>query len=190
MRRLVTFAEHAARLNGQKFDHVADGLYEWEGPGEERLTFTTDRDKALEEEHLQLLGLEHSVVRDWIATCSSLPPRSRALAGRFDRDDRDGGILTAWETSVSGRGGKAARRVVWLGIGPDGERSAWLERLARDVLGFRAPAASGSMVKGALAGLLEGASSEILHRELVHSGVLSDGVSYSSRLLACFLITK
>ena len=36
-----------------------------------------------------------------------------------------------------------------------------------------------------IVGFIDGTASELLHRELVYSGFLPEGASYSSKLLAC-----
>jgi len=50
MRRLVAFVKRAARLDGGEFRPCGKDVYELVLPGQDTLLFTTDRDKALQQE--------------------------------------------------------------------------------------------------------------------------------------------
>jgi hypothetical protein len=68
-----------------------------------------------------------------------------------------------------------------------GERSAHLERLSKNLLAMT-KIEGRTFPPADVAKLVNGSASEILHRELVYSGMLPEGASYSSRLLACLEI--
>jgi hypothetical protein len=46
----------------------------------------------------------------------------------------------------------------------------------------------GGLGQERLSQLVNGTASEVLHRELLYSGALTEGASYSSRLLTCLVL--
>jgi hypothetical protein len=86
MQRLLAFAQRAARLDGGEFRPSGKDVFVLNRPYSEPVRFTTDRDKALQEEELNLLGLEHPVVRQWLDAYTSLKPQDRALVGNIERN--------------------------------------------------------------------------------------------------------
>ena len=204
MRRLVAFVQRAARLDGGEFRPRGKDVFELvlpagasphaDMPGQDTLLFTTDRDKALQQEDLNLLGLEHPVVKQWLDRYTSLNPEERALIGNIEGNgdetglpvrDTQTGLITIWQVVVHGKGGQVQQRIVRLDISPTGERSPYLERLSKDLL-KACPCRKGvSRERDTVSRLVNGTASELLHRELVYSGFLPEGASYSSKLLAC-----
>lgn len=185
MSRLLAFVQRAARLDGGEFRLHENDLYELVRPGQDKLRFTTDRDKALQEDDLNLLGLEHSVVKGWLDKYSALAPDQRALIGDIEGNGTGAGLITVWQVVAHGKGGEVTQRVVRLGITQNGERSPYLERLSKDLLKARAAQSKNHLDPATIADLVNGTATDLLHRELAYSGLLSEGVSYSSRLLAC-----
>jgi len=185
MRRLVSFVQRAARLDGGEFRPRGKDVYELVLPGQDTLLFTTDRDKALQQEDLNLLGLEHPVVKQWLDRYTSLNPEERALIENIEGNGDETGLITIWQVVLHGKGGQVQQRIVRLGISPTGERSPYLERLSKDLL-KACPCRKGvSQDRETVSRLVNGTASELLHRELVYSGFLPEGASYSSKLLAC-----
>ena len=185
MQRLVAFVQRAARLDGGEFRPREKDIYELILPGQDSLLFTTDRDKALQQENINLLGLEHPVVKQWMERYTSLGPEERALIGNIEGNSIEAGLITIWKVVVQGKGGEVQQRIVRLGISPTGERSPYLERLSKNILKAYPCGRVGSLDKETVRRLLNSTASELLHRELVYSGFLPEGASYSSKLLAC-----
>ena len=185
MRRLLDFARRAARREGSEIRARGNDVYELVRPGQQPVFFTTDRDKALQSEDLNLLGIEHPLVKQWLERMAALPPEERAIIGYLE-DNRDGpGLVTVWEVTVHAPGGQVRRQIVRLAMRSNGERSAYLERSAREVFNVK-PAETGATVgPSRLMSLVNGTASEILHRQLAYSGMLPEGASYTSRLVAC-----
>lgn len=185
MRRLLAFAQHSARLDGGELKPVGEDLLVLQRPNSEVISFTTDRDKALQEEDLNLLGLEHPVINQWLDTYTSLVPEDRALVGDMEGTSHEAGLITVWLVVVHGKGGQVQQRVVRLGLTEHGERSPYLERLSLELLRACPPRTNFPMDRGQLSSLVNVTAPRLLHRELIHSGFLSADASYSSRLLAC-----
>lgn len=185
MQRLLAFAQRAARLDGGEFLPSGKNVFVLNRPNNEPVRFTTDRDKALLDDELNLLGLEHPVVRQWLDAYTSVKPQDRALIGTIDGNGNETGLITVWLVVIYGKGGQIQQRVVRLGISEGGGRSPYLERLSQVFLRARPALADRFMDKARVASLVNGTASELLHRELVYSGFLPEEASYSSRLLAC-----
>ena len=185
MQRLLSFAQRAARFDGGEFRPVGKDVFVLNRPNSEPLRFTTDRDKALQQEELNLLGLEHPVVRQWLDACISIEPQDRALFGDIEGNGNATGLITIWLVVVHGKGGQVQQKVIRLGISEGGERSPYLERLSQELLRTRPSQTRRFQDKRQIGSLINSTAPELLHRELVYSGFLQDESSYSSRLLAC-----
>jgi hypothetical protein len=190
MQRLLSFAQRAARLDGAEFRPSGKDVFLLNRPNSEPIRFTTDRDKALQEEELNLLGLEHPVVRQWLDAYTSVKPQDRALIGNIEGNGDETGLITIWLVVIHGKGGQVQQKVVRLGISEGGERSPYLERLSQELLRTRPSQTHSFQDKGQIGSLINGTASELLHRELVYSGFLQEEASYSSRLLACIGVSR
>jgi hypothetical protein len=148
--------------------------------------FTTDRDAALQEDALQLVGLEHPLVSQFMHKYSSAGADSRALAGKANRIAGEG-VLTFWKISTHGKNGQASNHIVRIGLNLDGDRAPWLERLGVDILGMQSTSASVEQWK-TFATKNKVHLQELLHRELSYSGIINDEMSYSATPLAVVAI--
>jgi hypothetical protein len=91
---------------------------------------------------------------------------------------------------IHGKGSQIQQKVVRLGISEGGERSPYLERLSQELLRVHPARTDRFMDKARVASLINGTASDLLHRELVYSGSLSEEASYSSQLLACIGVSR
>jgi acetylglutamate kinase len=110
------------------------------------------------------------------------------LIGNIEGNGTEKGLITIWLVVVHGGGGQLQQRIVRLGMNEEGFRSPNLERLSQELLHATRPLENFALKKVALQALINGKATELLHRELVYSGFLSEDSSYSSRLLACFWV--
>ncbi len=146
------------------------------------MVITTDRDAALQEESLQLVGLEHPVINTFMRTYSSADAGYRALTGKVNGISGEG-LLTFWKISTQGKDGRASHHVVKIGMNPEGDRAPWLERLDDKILGMQSPSTPPQQWQR-LASNKKGRLQELLHRELSYSGIINDEMSYSATPLA------
>lgn len=185
MKRLVAFAKKAAEQHGARFvDHPSDVLVLHRG--EEEVRFTTNRDLALEEEKLQLLGVEHPLVEGWLRSLQGSPASARALVVELEGGDHTGTALTIWKVIVQSPGGRITQRIIRLGVKEDGSRDPLLERACRDLL--KAVRSSTTFVGIDKIRDQASAAEKLLHRELEHQGLLVDGATYSATLVALLAI--
>lgn len=188
MKRLEEFVKRAAYLDGGAFIKLQPHTFELRLPERDTAKFTTDRDMALEQNHLHLLGLEHPIVKAWIEKYESLPPEERFFFGRIADNGHVSGLITIWRVIVHGQGGEVHQRILHLGITPEGQRSAYLERLSNDIFKVQQSNTPREIDRSEVSNILNGKAGELLHREIQHSGLLQEGASYSSQLLACIEI--
>jgi SNF2 family DNA or RNA helicase len=182
MQRLVSFVARSARLLGWTFKQEGDERWVLAGNGESKVVFTTDRGAALDEESLQLLGLEHPHVNRLLRKYSTAEVGSRAVAGKIDGLVGEG-LLTFWKISTHGKDGQASHHIVRIGVNAEGDRAPWLERLDDKLLGMKAPSVLPERWK-TLAAERKIRLQELLHRELSYSGIINEEMSYSATLLA------
>lgn len=182
MQRLVNFLARSARRAGWDFRQDGEDRWRLAREGEPDMVFTTARDAAVQEESLQLVGMEHPVVIDFRRQHAAAATRVRALAGKGN-GVACGGILTFWKISTHGRDGQAGLHIVRIGMNADGERAPWLERLADNLLGLQPPSVPVEQWQTLTAGKKDRLQ-ELLHRELRYSGIIDDEMSYSATPLA------
>ena len=182
MQRLVGFIARAARLKGERFDQDSATGWRLARDGEPEMVFTTDRDAALQEETLQLVGLEHPVVQLFLRTHAATGAGKRALAGKLN-GLTGSGVLTFWKVSTHGRDGQASHHIVRIAMNTEGERAPWLERLGDKMLAME-PSSTSPEQWQALAITNKPRLQALLHRELNYSGIISEGISYSATPLA------
>ena len=186
MQRLVAFVQRAARLDGGEFRPCGDEMYELRLPDKPPVLFTTNRDKALDAENLNLLGLEHPAVKAALEKWASLEPTERAVVASAG-EATHAGLLTFWHITVNTAGGQTAKRVIRLGLNWNGERVSMPEHDADELLTAR-PAPREKVDSARCLAVVSKKAPEVLHREILHAGLLQDGASYSTRLLACMAV--
>ncbi|MGC9194424.1 MAG: DEAD/DEAH box helicase [Syntrophobacteraceae bacterium] len=183
MQRLVDFVSRSARQSGWDFRKEDTTRWSLVRTGEPNLYFTTDRDRAIKDEALNLLGLEHPVIDGLMKHYRGLDAGARALAGRV-KGIAGGGLLTIWKVDAQGDSGQSNQHIVRIGMNKDGDRAPRLERLEDKLLALEplAPSATDNWRRIAIAGRQR--LQELLHRELVYSGIIREEMSYSALPLA------
>lgn len=182
MQRLVNFVSRSARLQGWTFRQ--DGQSQWVlmKTGEPNAVFTTDRDAALHEDSLQLMGMEHPIVHQWMRQYAALPAGQRAIAGKMDGIVGEG-VLTFWKVSTRAKDGQTGHHIVRIAMNPDGDRAPWLERLGDKLLALQSPSKPvetwQAMANGKKSRFLE-----LLHRDLSYRGIINEDMSYAATPLA------
>ncbi|MDR3555646.1 MAG: SNF2-related protein [Syntrophobacteraceae bacterium] len=187
MRRLVDFVSRAARQAGWDFTNEDGTKWRLARNGQPHLYFTTDRDRALQDEELNLLGLEHPIIDTLMKHSSSLAPEARALLG-IAKGIPGGGLLTIWKVDAQGENGRSNRHIVRIGMNKGGDRAPWLERLEEKILALQPPPNESTANWRQFA--IDGKQriQALLHRELTYSGIIREEMSYSALPLAIFAV--
>lgn len=179
MQRLVNFISRAARLSGQNFEPEGNSeKWRLTQNGESDLLFTADRDTAVQEDNLQLVGLEHPVIQSFIRQSASSAMEIRGVVGKMP-GIAAGGLLTTWKIITHGKDGQVTNHVVRIGMDSDGERASWLEHLEGKILGMQ-PLVGNIQQWKDVATTYKARLYELLHRELCHTGIITDEMSYSA----------
>jgi SNF2 family DNA or RNA helicase len=186
MRRLLEFSRASVTALGGRWATKKEDEFEATLNGSGPVRLTTNRERALREEGLALLGLEQPLVRSLIERMQSLPPTERGMIAA------DGqihiGSLTIWNVTIHGKSGRLKQSVTKLALGPDGGRAAGLESLPLDQLHPPSPNFVPQLDRPSLESVLTNHIPQALHRDLEHRGELSEGAWYSSRLLALLIV--
>lgn len=188
MQRLRSFVQRTVKLHNGEFRPLDNDSFVMSVSGRPGVRFTTDRNRAMQDAELQLLGLEHPDIRQLLDSVRATPSRDRALVARACGDVNEPGICTVWHVTIHGQRGQTEQRIVRLGFTLDGDRNVALERLLRDGGRFSQQDQMPPDCQMTVNVVLNGQASKALHRELMHEGLLPDGASYTSRLLACILV--
>lgn len=185
MQRLVAFVARAVRLAGHEFVQIDATKWMLRQEGRNPIEFTSDRDRALEEEKLELLGLEHPIIHTHLQKFLDLDTPNRSVFGVIEGIPGSG-TLMVWKINTQAKDGQANHHIVRIGMTQDGDRAPWLEKLGDKILGM---ADSGSMHADYWKEIVtrhKQKVQELLHRELLYSGIISEEMSYSATLLAVF----
>lgn len=182
MGRLIAFASRAIRVDGQEFKREDETSWTFLNGDIEPVKFTSDRDRALQDENVELLGLEHPVIRKLMTKCGELPEAFRAIFGALDGVP-GGGLLTFWKIHTHAKDRRSANYIVRIGMTVDGERAPWLEKLDDRLLGLVPADMNNKEFYRSKAVSSKVRAQELLHRELLYSGKADDTMSYSATLL-------
>jgi hypothetical protein len=188
MRRLVSFVSRAAKSIRAEFRARGGPLYTFATPGESPIQFTTDRDQAMQQDTLHLLGLEHPTVRSLLDRFRSFPAHSRALITQLAEESGEPGILATWLVTIHGTAGQTGQRVIKLAFTAAGDRSLMLERRIKALDSLRAPRTVNEFPIFDVEHILQTRAQAALHRELEHATLLPEGASYMAKMLACLIV--
>lgn len=178
--RLARFMTIAVADRQQKFIKVDDATYELvaeEGGSRER--FTLSRQAAALQEELQLLGLDHPLVKGELSRWRALPPEEVGIA--VAANVLEPVLLSVWLVEASG--GNGERRVVIqaIAVNLDGTRVPAVERQVEKFL--QAPPSSPSFQPEQRSSLFTSSVEPTLQRELKHRGAVNGDGSYSADLI-------
>lgn len=182
MKRLVEFVSRSAKISDWIFKKKDETDWELVREGMPTISFTTDRDRALLNENLQLLGIEHPIINQILTQHSSLEANSRALVGKI-AESSGSGILSIWRINTQRKDGQSRYHIVRIGMMEDGDRAPWIERLNDNLLGIQDGEVLPDQWK-TLATDKKSRLQDLLHRELSYSGIINEEMSYSATPLA------
>ncbi|MDD3269887.1 MAG: SNF2-related protein [Syntrophomonadaceae bacterium] len=182
MRRLKEFLSRAVAYQDGCLEEIEIGnRYRVLMEGREPLILTGNRDLAMAEENIDLLGLEHPLMQKMINDCTALASRQRGLYGHIPDLDTTG-IISIWRVEIHGVKGQVQRLIINIGVDQFGQRSRHLEEAANRLTSLHTanqPAMDNNYIKEAVNELIPA----MLRRELQYSGLLPDEAAYSAHLL-------
>lgn len=178
MNRIVRFAQLATEETGGTWNAVGDGTFEFRGKdGRWPAVFTDSRERSLEDEHLQLLGLDHALIQGYLEDYRNVP--ANELGVRVKSPNAQSGVVATWEVTTQGGRGETRTSVVSIALSADGSRVPAWERTIDQVYQGEPASGSSSVPFDAMLELLEAK----LQRELLHRRIVSERGGYDARII-------
>ncbi|MCC6132213.1 MAG: DEAD/DEAH box helicase family protein [Acidobacteria bacterium] len=176
---LDRFVAAAALEEGGRLEPLGDGLSRLVDPdGSTAAVFCHDRDRAVSDEGLALMGLDHPIVEGWLHAARDAAPESVGISVRLPGKV---GVLSLWHVIATNDKGHRTAAVVPLAVDQDGRRCPALEKAADEL--FHAESAAPRLARDEATRLLSGTVEPMLLRELVHRGVVREGQPYQADLV-------
>jgi hypothetical protein len=176
MQRIVDFVRRYSEFEGNNFRANGDDQYVLETNGT-RITFTTDRDAAAENDAWALMGLDHPYIADGLQMNSS---RQAEALGINVTSDKFAGAIGFWLVDLLDSNGQNARNILVLAVDETGQRSPTIEKQAEKFF-WEPPVHSNSEeIQLRLLAQME----EILDREIKQRFGKQSDHSYSAKLIS------
>jgi len=188
MQRLIEFMIRAVQQNNESFAESKGNLWSYKQNDGTILNFTSDRERAITDAKLHLIGLEHPVMKKILSKYSLLQNDKRALCGKLPNASAPG-LLTVWKVVTQGKDGQTRHSLHNIAMTPEGERAPWLERLGKELLALEEDEASAEHWQK-IAKNQKQRVTELLIRELKYKGIVTDETTYSTELVAMVGVGK
>lgn len=179
MDEIVRFVRTAAEEDGMSFRAEANGGFAVTSSNNgEPLRFTTDRDASIESEQIDLLGLDHPLVVQFMQRFRNLPDDQIGI--RVRSGDGRSGVLSIWHVTTQGGRGESRSQILTLAVDAEGQRIPSWEKQADRLFQLEPASASAEPPK---VDMLTKTLEPMILRELVHRGVLAENQAYNARLI-------
>jgi len=178
--RLVRFMAAARADRQQRMVKIDEETYDLVGSEGNRIVrFTLSRDAATSQDDVELLGLDHPLVKEEIARWNSLPPEQIgvAVAGEFGATV----LLSFWLVDASSGNGERRVLIHPIAVRQDGTRVPAAERHYERH--FQAPTTAPHFSIDQRIDILSRAIDPTLQRELHHRGAATGDGSYAAELV-------
>jgi superfamily II DNA or RNA helicase len=176
---LDRFVAEAAKQEGGRLESLGDGLSRLVDPdGSTVAVFCHDRDRAVADEGLALMGLDHPAVEGWLHSSRDLTPDALGISVKAIGKE---GVLSLWHVVATSDKGHKTATVVSLAVDGEGKRCPPLEKAADDL--FHADSATHTISRSEALRILSEIIEPMLLRDLVHRGVVREGQPYQAELV-------
>jgi hypothetical protein len=177
---LEKFVRVAAENEGARYEAIGDGLFCVLKPdGLVLATFCADRDRAVADEKLALLGLDHPVISEWLEKARSLGAESMGVS--VYSNVTKAGILSLWQVVAQNEKNHRVSAVLALAVDAEGRRAPTLEKMAGDL--FTMQSAPLSLSRSDAAKILSEFIEPMMHRDLIHRNIVREGQPYQAELV-------
>jgi len=148
-----------------------------EETGQPEARFTTERDKSMDRQDIELLGLDHPVLVAYMTRYRNLPATEIGI--QVPPENGRAGVLSLWQVTTLGDRGEHRSTILPLAVDYDGQRvPSWERQVDRMFQLF-----PGSSRKQASEQMLSQVIEPMLQRELVHRGIASEQRGYEARMI-------
>lgn len=188
MDALIDFISEAAKVEHGSFSSRGDKLFVWtDSDSKAERLLTTERETSLQQENLELIGLDHPIVAAHLLRYRDVPPEELGVC--VESPDGSEGILAAWAVEARGDKGHVKRLVVPLAVDAEGKRIIAWERHPESLWRQQPPGKNG-MSHEARVTLLRNVLEPMLQREIEHKGLDRANRGYEARLIAWVEATR
>lgn len=180
MGALEKFLKAALEADGKKFEPAGGGLWQVisrEGAVEARLV--ADRDRAVADETLSLIGLDHPLVAAYIDAYRAAPADALGISAK-SRDGKSGAVAL-WQVVATNEKRHQVAKVIALAVDSTGHRQPAMEKLLDEM--FQTEPTSAVLSRDQASSLLVDAVEPMLHRDLIHRGFVREGQAYEASLV-------
>lgn len=178
MDEIVRFVRTAAEDEGKTFRPEANGTFVVSTPDNgDSIRFTTDRDASLELKNIDLLGLDHPTVVQYMQRFRELADDKVGI--RVRSDDGRTGVLSVWHVTTQGERGETRTQMLTLAVDTEGQRIPSWEKQTDRMFQLEPASTDGDPQINLLTETLE----PMIQRELVHRGFLAENRGYDARLV-------
>ena len=179
MNEIVEFVQAAATEQSQKLTQESNNIFTLE-IDQGTIRFTTDRDTSLNQENVELLGLDHPLIVQYMQQFRSLPPGEVGIrVNSANSQINKTGVLSIWHVSTEGDRGRTTNAVVSLALDNDSNRiPAWEKQV--DAI-YALPPATGPT--STYTTVTPSTFEPVLQRDLTHRGILTEKRGYTARLI-------
>jgi superfamily II DNA or RNA helicase len=179
MGEIVRFLRAAVEEDGNSLAEAGDGMLVVTnaGSGQPDARLTTSREQSLARSDIELLGLDHRLVVEYMSRYRALP--AQEVGVRVSAVDHRTGVLSLWHVTTQGDRGEIRTTILPLAVDHHGQRiPAWDRQI--DAL-FQRPHATGDTRPPAdlMARVLE----PMIQRELLHRGIIGEKRGYDAKLI-------
>jgi len=181
MGALEKFLKTALEADGKKFEPAGDGLWQVisrDGEVEGRLV--ADRDRAVADETLSLIGLDHPLVAAYIDAYRAAPADTLGISAK-SRDGKSGAVAI-WHVVATNENRHQVARVFALAVDTSGHRQPAMEKLPDEL--FQSVPSQSALSRDQALRLLGDAVEPMLHRDMIHRGFVREGQAYEAKLLS------
>lgn len=188
MDALIDFISEAAKVEHGSFFSRGDKLFVWtDSDSKAERLLTTERETSLQQENVELIGLDHPIVAAHLLRYRDVPPEELGVC--VMSPDGSEGVLAAWAVEARGDKGHVKRVVVALAVDAKGKRLVAWERHPERLWRQHPPGKNGMSREARLA-LLRNVLEPMLQREIEHKGLDKANRGFEAKLIAWLEATK
>lgn len=181
MGALERFLKESLEADGRKLARTADGV--WQAFAQDGATvearFVMERERAVADESLSLLGLDHPMVSAYLDAYRAVA--ADGLGFCVKAIDGKKGVLALWQVVSTNEKRHQVAKVVALAVDAAGHRQPSMEKMVDEM--FKTEPAAPSFSREEAATLLADVVEPMLHRDLIHRGFVREGQAYEASLI-------
>lgn len=185
--RLVRFFSASISDRNEKLSKVNDTTYTLQGAeGSKHTTFSISREKATNQDDIELIGLDHPLIQREIARWRDIAPEDVGVCVLGDVEKPV--LLSLWMVEISTGNGDRRTILQPIAIKEDGSRVPSVERQCEPL--FHSPPSIPHFTPEQRLDLFGKFVEPMLQRELKHKNSSNADGGYSAELMTCIEIVK